>query len=45
MNFSSKQIEKLLGVGNGAVRNARYRLRLKLGLEQDTDLQEFLSRV
>lgn len=42
MNLSSKDIAGSLRISYDGVKKARYRLRKKLGLESDTDLQEYL---
>jgi DNA-binding CsgD family transcriptional regulator len=43
MKLSSKQISILLNTEPNSVIKARYRLRLKFGLEKDTGLEEFLN--
>jgi len=45
MNFSSKEIASLLHISTKSVEMARYRLRIKLNLEHDQNLTEFLMRL
>lgn len=42
MNFSTKEIARLLNISVRAVEISRYRLRKKLGLKHDENLTEFL---
>lgn len=44
MNFSSKEIAKLLNISDRAVEISRYRLRRKLNLPHDANLTEYLIR-
>jgi DNA-binding CsgD family transcriptional regulator len=44
MNFSTKEIAKLLNISGRAVEISRYRLRRKLGLSHDNNLTEYLIR-
>jgi ligand-binding sensor domain-containing protein/DNA-binding CsgD family transcriptional regulator len=44
MNFSTKEIAKLLNISGRAVEISRYRLRRKLGLGHDVNLTEFLIK-
>lgn len=45
MNMSSKEIGSLLNISDAGVKKARYRLRKKLDLEQDENMQEYLLGV
>ena len=42
MNLSSKEIANMLNISDDGIKKARYRLRKKLNLEPDNDLQGFL---
>ncbi len=42
MNMNSKEIASLLNISLEGVKKARYRLRKKLGLESDVNIQEYL---
>ncbi|MEM6380497.1 MAG: LuxR C-terminal-related transcriptional regulator, partial [Bacteroidota bacterium] len=42
MNLSSKEIATLLNISDEGVKKARYRLRKKLNLSSDVNLQEYL---
>jgi DNA-binding CsgD family transcriptional regulator len=42
MNISSKEIAALLNISDPGVKKARYRLRKKLGVDSDVNIQEFL---
>jgi DNA-binding CsgD family transcriptional regulator len=44
MNFSTKEIAKLLNISDRAVEISRYRLRRKMNLPHDANLTEFLIR-
>lgn len=44
LNFSGKEMANLLGVSNESAYTARYRLRKRLGLPKEADLQEFIQR-
>ncbi len=44
MNFTSKEIAKLLNISGRAVEISRYRLRRKLNIDHDINLTEFLIR-
>ncbi|MCU0456787.1 MAG: hypothetical protein MUE74_10830, partial [Bacteroidales bacterium] len=44
MNFTTKEIAKLLNISSRAVEISRYRLRRKLSLDHDVNLTEFLIR-
>ena len=44
MNFSTKEIAKLLNISGRAVEISRYRLRRKLNLDHDENLTEFLIK-
>jgi DNA-binding CsgD family transcriptional regulator len=44
MNLSSKEIASLMNISLRGVEGARYRLRKKLGLPQDTNLVEFMNQ-
>jgi len=45
MNLSSKEIATLLNISDEGVKKGRYRLRKKLGIEKEVNLQEFLMNV
>jgi len=42
MNMSSKEIGSLLNISDAGVKKARYRLRKKLNLDQEVNMQEYL---
>jgi DNA-binding CsgD family transcriptional regulator len=44
MNFSTKEIARLLNISGRAVEISRYRLRRKLNLDHDENLTEFLIK-
>lgn len=44
LNFSSKEMAKLLGISIESVHTSRYRLRKKLGLEREDNLTEFVAK-
>ena len=43
MKYSSEEISLSLGISKQSVNTARYRLRKKLGLDKETDLDSFLA--
>lgn len=43
LNFSSKEMAKLLGISVESVHTTRYRLRKKLSLSRDMNLKEFIA--
>ncbi|NET36241.1 MAG: hypothetical protein F6K19_30155 [Cyanothece sp. SIO1E1] len=45
LNFSSKEMAKLLGISIASVHTTRYRLRKKLNLTRDINLTEFIAEV
>jgi DNA-binding CsgD family transcriptional regulator len=45
MKFSNKEIANSLHIGHGAVRNAKSRLKSKLKLDKDTDLEQFIQNL
>ncbi len=45
LNFSSKEMSKLLGISLESVHTTRHRLRKKLNLSRDTNLTEFIANV
>lgn len=45
LNFSSKDMAKLLGISVESVHTTRYRLRKKLGLERSDNLEEFIAKL
>ncbi|MFY0600011.1 MAG: tetratricopeptide repeat protein [Cyclobacteriaceae bacterium] len=45
LNFSSKDIARLLGISTESVHTTRYRLRKKLGLNRQDNLENFIARV
>ncbi|MEW4922889.1 tetratricopeptide repeat protein [Algibacter sp. 2305UL17-15] len=44
LNFASKDMAKLLGISVESVHTSRHRLRKKLGLERNDNLEEFINR-
>ncbi|UMB61760.1 tetratricopeptide repeat protein [Lutibacter sp. A80] len=44
LNFPSKDMAKLLGISVESVHTSRYRLRKKLGLERNDNLEEFINK-
>lgn len=44
LNFRSKDMAKLLGISVESVHTSRYRLRKKLGLTRNENLEEFISQ-
>ncbi|MFY0689919.1 MAG: tetratricopeptide repeat protein [Cyclobacteriaceae bacterium] len=45
LNFSSKDMSKLLGITLDSINTSRYRLRQKLGLEKNGNLSDFISKI
>ncbi len=45
LNFSSKDMAKLMGISVESVHTTRYRLRKKLGLKRGVNLAEFISNI
>ncbi|TMU57311.1 tetratricopeptide repeat protein [Flagellimonas algicola] len=45
LNFSSKEMARLLGISVESVHTTRYRLRKKLGLERSDNLEDFISSI
>ncbi|KXX66654.1 hypothetical protein AVL50_30910 [Flammeovirga sp. SJP92] len=45
LNFDSKGMAKLLGISTESVHTTRYRLRKKLGLSRQDNLEEFISNI
>ena len=45
LNFSSKEMAKLLGISIESVHTTRYRLRKKLGLERKTNLENYIAKI
>lgn len=45
LNFSSKDVAKLMGISVESVHTTRYRLRKKLGLERKDNLLEFIAEI
>lgn len=45
LNLSNKEMTAMLGVGNEAIRQYRYRLRKKLNLAEDDTLEEIISQI
>ncbi|MEM7382231.1 MAG: helix-turn-helix transcriptional regulator, partial [Bacteroidota bacterium] len=43
LNFSSKDMARLLGISVESVHTTRYRLRKKIGLERSANLEEFIA--
>ena len=44
LNFPSKDMAKLLGISVESVHTSRHRLRKKLGLERNDNLEEFINK-
>ena len=44
LNFSSKEMAKLLGISIESAHTSRYRLRKKLNLSRDVNLTEFIAK-
>lgn len=45
LNFSSKEMAKLLGISVESAHTSRYRLRKKLGLTRNVNLTEFIANI
>jgi len=45
LNFSSKDVAKLMGISVESVHTTRYRLRKKIGLERKDNLLEFIASI
>lgn len=45
LNFSSKDMSRLLGISVESVHTSRHRLRKKLGLSRDENLEEFINSI
>nr|WP_010925653.1 transcriptional regulator [Microscilla sp. PRE1]AAK62861.1 MS139, putative GGDEF family protein [Microscilla sp. PRE1] len=45
LNFSSKDISRLLGISIESVHTTRYRLRKKLGLQRSDNLEDFIAGI
>ncbi|MBV6647046.1 MAG: transcriptional regulator [Cyclobacteriaceae bacterium] len=45
LNFSMKEIGNILGISAESVKTARYRLKKKLGLSQEENLNDFLNEL
>jgi len=45
LNLSNKEMAAMLGVGNEAIRQYRYRLRKKLNLAEDNSLEEVIDMI
>jgi len=43
LNFSSKEMARLLGISVESVHTTRYRLRKKMGLDRSVNLEDFIS--
>ncbi len=43
LNFSTKEMARLLGVSSEAIQKARYRLRKKMNLEREVNLTQYIS--
>lgn len=43
LNFSSKEMARLLGISVESVHTTRYRLRKKMGLERSVNLEDFIA--
>ena len=42
LNLNSKEITKILGISESTVKKGRTRLRKKLGLDKEQDLEQFI---
>ena len=45
LNFSSKEMARLLGISVESVHTTRYRLRKKMGLDRSVNLEDFISNL
>lgn len=45
LNFSSKEMARLLGISVESVHTTRYRLRKKMGLDRSVNLEEFIANL
>ena len=45
LNFSSKDMARLMGISVESVHTTRYRLRKKLGLNREDNLTEFITSI
>lgn len=45
LNFSSKDMAKLLGISVESVHTSRHRLRKKIGLSREENLEDFISKI
>ncbi len=45
LNFSSKDMARLLGISVESVHTTRYRLRKKLGLDRKVNLEDFIAKI
>lgn len=45
LNFSSKEMARLLGISVESVHTTRYRLRKKMGLERSVNLEDFIANL
>ncbi|MGD1893539.1 MAG: helix-turn-helix transcriptional regulator [Cyclobacteriaceae bacterium] len=45
LNFSSKDMARLLGISVESVHTTRYRLRKKLGLDRKINLEDFIAKI
>jgi len=45
LNMNSKEMASVLNISPNSIKSARYRLKKKLGLEMEADLEEFIRRI
>ncbi|MRI00097.1 hypothetical protein GH721_06055 [Kriegella sp. EG-1] len=45
LNFSSKEMARLLGISVESVHTTRYRLRKKMGLDRSVNLEDFIANI
>lgn len=45
LNFSSKEMARLLGISVESVHTTRYRLRKKMGLERSVNLEDYIANI
>jgi DNA-binding HTH domain-containing proteins len=45
IGMSAKQVAQILNVSTETIKNGRYRLKRKLGLEEEQDLDDFIRNI
>ncbi|MEJ7684517.1 MAG: hypothetical protein WKG06_43050 [Segetibacter sp.] len=45
LNLSAREMANMLGISIDAIRKSRYRLRKKLNLEEESNLEELIQQV